>query len=163
VAETAVQSGLSPVYVVVGAAADQVEAVLDGLDVEIVHNPDWAEGQSTSLIAGVNSLETETQAVVMMLVDQPQIPHALVETLVEAHANMFSPIVATMVDHHRGNPVLFDRATFKHLAAIEGDAGGRQIFSKFRVHYVPWLDSRIALDVDTWEDYQQLKDAWGNH
>jgi molybdenum cofactor cytidylyltransferase len=162
VAETALQSELSPVVVLTGAAADQVEAALDGLDVEIVFNPDWKEGQSTSLKAGINALPPETQAVVTMLVDQPQIPHSLVDTLVETHANLFAPIVATMVEHRRGNPVLFDRITFENLVEVEGDAGGRKIFSRFRVHYVPWLDARIGLDVDTVEDYHRLLDAWNN-
>jgi molybdenum cofactor cytidylyltransferase len=162
VAETALQSELSPVVVVTGAYAEEVEQALEGLDVQIVRNPLWAEGQSTSMIAGLNQLPPETQAVVMMLADQPQIPHSLVDTLVENHAAHFSPIVATMVDHRRGNPVLFDRRTFPALFEVTGDAGGRKIFSKFRVQYVPWLDSRIALDVDSMEDYHNLLDQWQN-
>jgi molybdenum cofactor cytidylyltransferase len=160
VAQTALSSGLHPVYVVVGAHAEKVEAALDGLDIEIVKNMQWAEGQSTSVRAGIQHLSPETQAVVMMLVDQPHIPPPLIEALVEAHASMVSPIVATMVEHRRGNPVLFDRITFDDLVAIEGDVGGRKIFSRYKIHYVPWLDARIGLDVDTMEDYQRLLDAW---
>jgi molybdenum cofactor cytidylyltransferase len=66
--------------------------------------------------------------------------------------------VAPLVDNRRGNPVLFDRQTFPALAALEGDAGGRKVFSKFPVIYVPWLDARAGLDVDTIEDYQRLLD-----
>lgn len=160
VAQTALSSGLHPVYVVVGAHAQQVKAVLDGLDVEIIENLQWQAGQSTSLKAGIANLSAETQAVVMMLVDQPQIPPSLIEALVAAHASMVSPIVATMVDHRRGNPVLFDRITFNDLTEIEGDVGGRKIFSRYKIHYVPWLDARIGLDVDTMEDYQGLLEAW---
>jgi molybdenum cofactor cytidylyltransferase len=96
----------------------------------------------------------------MLLVDQPHIPHALISALVEAHAENFAPIVAPLVDQRRGNPVLFDRAAFDHLVKIEGDIGGRAIFSHFRVLYVPWIDPRTGLDVDTEEDYQRLLDAW---
>jgi molybdenum cofactor cytidylyltransferase len=160
VAQTALSSGLHPVYVVLGAHSQQVEEALVGLEVEIIRNLQWAEGQSTSIKTGIKSLSPETQAVVMMLVDQPHIPPPLIEALVEAHASMVSPIVATMVEHRRGNPVLFDRITFDDLAALEGDVGGRKIFSRYRIHYVPWLDERIGLDVDTLEDYQRLLDAW---
>lgn len=161
VAQTALSSGLYPVYVVLGAHAEQVEEALSGLDIEIVKNIKWAEGQSTSVRAGIQHLSPETQAAVMMLVDQPHIPPPLIEALVEAHASMVSPIVATMVEHRRGNPVLFDRITFDDLVALEGDVGGRKIFSRYKIHYVPWLDARIGLDVDTIEDYQRLLDAWG--
>lgn len=160
VAETALLSALSPVYVVVGAYSDQVVAALEGLDVVIIHNSDWAKGQSTSVKVGVESLSSKIQAVVIMLVDQPQIPHSLIETLVEAHASQIAPVVATMVEHRRGNPVLFDRATFADLVDIEGDVGGRKIFSRHRIHYVPWLDDRIGMDVDTLEDYNRLLEAW---
>jgi molybdenum cofactor cytidylyltransferase len=160
VAENALSSGLDPVYVVVGAHAQQVEDALKGLDVEIIRNSQWEEGQSASVKAGIKGLAAETQAVVMMLVDQPHIPPPLIEALVEAHASMVSPIVATMVEHRRGNPVLFDRITFDDLLDIEGDVGGRKIFSRYRIHYVPWLDARIGLDVDSMEDYQRLLDVW---
>jgi molybdenum cofactor cytidylyltransferase len=162
VAKTALRSGLSPVVVVSGAYADGVERALDGLPVEIVNNPRWEEGQSSSMKTGLRVLPPETQAVVMMLVDQPQIPAPLVGSLVEAHAKHLYPIIATMVDQRRGNPVLFDRVTFSDLKKVEGDFGGRKIFSRFQVHYVPWIDPRIGLDVDSMEDYHHLLENWEN-
>ncbi|MEN8241569.1 MAG: molybdenum cofactor cytidylyltransferase, partial [Chloroflexota bacterium] len=65
-----------------------------------------------------------------------------------------------MIDHRRGNPVLFDRETFRDLTSISGDIGGRKIFSRYPVHFLPWLDPRMGLDVDSQEDYQRLIDAW---
>jgi molybdenum cofactor cytidylyltransferase len=160
VAQTALMAGLSPVFVVVGAFADQVETALEGLDVVIVPNSQWEEGQSTSLKAGIDRLSPKIQAAVLLLADQPQIPPPLIEALIEEHAVKNVPIVAPMIDNHRANPVLFDRLTFADLSSISGDTGGRKIFSHFRVHYVPWLDPRVGMDVDTPDDYQQLLDAW---
>ena len=56
----------------------------------------------------------------------------------------------------RANPVLFDRVTFPDLLTLEGDVGGRAIFSKYQVEYLPWHDDRLLLDVDKPEDYQRL-------
>ena len=75
--------------------------------------------------------------------------------LVLAAEGLF-PIVAPMVIDQRANPVLFDRSTFEDLASIEGDAGGRAIFHKHRVEYLPWHDDRLLLDVDTPEMYKRL-------
>jgi CTP:molybdopterin cytidylyltransferase MocA len=61
-----------------------------------------------------------------------------------------------MVIDQRANPVLFDISTFKDLSSIEGDVGGRAIFHKYRVEYLPWHDDRLLLDVDTPEMYQRL-------
>ena len=161
VAETALAAKLRPVLVVTGAYHDKVSAALEGLPLEIVHNPDWEQGQSTSVGAAVRALTKpgeESAAALFLLVDQPQIPVTLIRAVLDTYAKSLSPIVAPLVDSRRGNPVLFDRRTFPSLAAVEGDAGGRKVFSKFPVIYVPWLDARAGLDVDTIEDYQRLLD-----
>ena len=56
----------------------------------------------------------------------------------------------------RANPVLFDRVTFPDLLELEGDVGGRAVFSKHRVEFMPWHDDRLLLDVDTEEDYRRI-------
>lgn len=159
VVQTVLDSGLYPVMVITGAFQDQVENELKGLPVEVVFNPEWAEGQSSSVRKAVESLSAEAVDVygaVFFLVDQPQIPVALVQSLLEAYSVSLNPIVAPMVNDRRGNPVLFDQTAFAELRQLRGDAGGRQVFSRFRVQYVPWLDDHVGLDVDTFEDYQRL-------
>ncbi len=55
VAKTALEAGCSPVIVVTGANAEQVESAVKDLDVIIVHNMDWKEGQASSIRAGLGS------------------------------------------------------------------------------------------------------------
>ncbi len=59
-------------------------------------------------------------------------------------------------DGRRANPVLFDAATFPDLLSLNGDIGGRAVFSKYRATWVPWHDPAILIDVDSPEDYQKL-------
>jgi molybdenum cofactor cytidylyltransferase len=61
-----------------------------------------------------------------------------------------------MVDGKRANPVLFDRSTFADLRSISGDVGGRALFSKYPVEWLPWNDTLLLMDVDTPADYQNL-------
>jgi len=91
------------------------------------------------------------------LADQPHIPIELVKALGEQHAQTLAPVVAPLIDGRRGNPVLFDRVTFDDLLALSGDVGGRAVFAKHGVTYVPWHEASLLLDVDTPEDYQRLK------
>jgi molybdenum cofactor cytidylyltransferase len=93
---------------------------------------------------------------IFLLADQPQITASVIRALVEKHAEGLYPIVAPMVIDRRANPVLFDRATFSDLTMLEGDVGGRAIFHKHRVEYLPWHDDSLLLDVDTPEHYQRL-------
>lgn len=96
-----------------------------------------------------------------LLVDQPQIPVTLMRALMEKHRKTLAPIVAPLIDDDRGNPVLFDCRTFSAFDDVEGDVGGRSIFSRFQVTWIPWHDSRMRLDIDTQADYLQLKEAMG--
>ncbi len=77
-------------------------------------------------------------------------------SLVETHARQLSPIVAPLIDNQRGNPVLFDRNTFADFFVLEGDVGGRRLFSHHPVTWLDWYDRSQLLDVDTEEDYQRL-------
>jgi molybdenum cofactor cytidylyltransferase len=155
-ARAALEAELAPVIAVVGAQADAVRAALAGALVEVVHNPDWAEGQSTSVRAGLQALPPDTAAAIFLLADQPQISRELLRALVEHYLQTRPPIVAPMIDGRRGNPVLFDRVTFPDLMSLQGDAGGRQVFARYPAAYVPWLDASLLLDVDTREDYARL-------
>lgn len=156
VARTALQAGLSPVVIVAGETADQVTQAVSALPVRVVFNPSWQSGQSASIHLGIKALPTATGAAIFLLVDQPQIPAALLRALVEEHAAGLPPVLAPLADGQRANPVVFDRVTFPDLLKITGDQGGRAIFKIFSPAYLPWHDERILLDVDTPEDYQRL-------
>jgi molybdenum cofactor cytidylyltransferase len=152
----ALEAGLRPVIVVGGAYSNDIWSALADLHVKIVRNPDWHHGQATSVRAGVRALPPETGAVIFLLADQPQIPTRLLTLLVEKHAETLASIVTPWVDGRRANPVLFDKDLFPDLLELEGDAGGRQLFSKYAVTRVFWEDSNILLDVDTPDDYRRL-------
>ena len=160
VAKTALQSGLSPVIVTIGANGEQVEAALYDLNVIIIRNEHWKSGQASSIRAGIESLMTpsspNTGGALFLLADQPQVTTSILRALLQKHAEELYPIVAPMVMDRRANPVLFDRATFPDLLTLEGDVGGRAIFHKHHVEYLPWHDDRLLLDVDTPEMYQRL-------
>jgi molybdenum cofactor cytidylyltransferase len=176
-AEVALSAGLSPVVVVTGANAEQIIPAINDLPLQIVHNPDWQSGQGSSIRAGLNALfssgyqdsfqkSKEFQpgpegigAAIFLLSDQPQVTPSVLRSLGEEHARTLLPILAPMVSGQRANPVLFDRVTFPDLMALTGDTGGRSLFSKYPVRYIPWHDESLLLDVDTPEDYRKLVDG----
>ena len=157
VAQTALNAGLSPVIVVIGANSEEVEAKIKDLPVIIVRNENWQSGQASSIRTGVKTLPEEMGSAIFLLADQPQITADVIRALMEHHATELYPIIAPLVlMEQRANPVLFDRITFPDLLKLEGDVGGRAIFPKYPVEYLPWHDDRLLLDVDKPEDYQRL-------
>jgi molybdenum cofactor cytidylyltransferase len=165
VARTALTAGLSPVIVVLGAYAEQIQASLEGLPVECILNHAWENGQSTSIRVGLESLPERSRAAVFLLADQPQVPPELIRALVETHAAELPAITAPIVGGRRANPVLFDRMTFPDLLKLKGDIGGRALFTEgsgYTPAWVPWDDLRLLLDVDTPEDYRSLLDWQDN-
>jgi molybdenum cofactor cytidylyltransferase len=162
VARTALGAGLSPIVVVTGANAVAVEAAIKDLPVLVARNEDWQSGQASSIRAGLQALlrpdvEKTVGSAVFLLADQPHMTDEVIRTLIEHHTTGLYPIVAPLVMmEQRANPVLFDRVTFPDLMKLEGDIGGRAIFSKYPVEYLPWHDDRLLLDVDKPEDYDRL-------
>lgn len=156
VVEKANWAGMSPVQVVVGAVVEPIKAVLAGLPVNFVYNPDWEGGQSSSLRLGVQTLPLRTGAAVFMLADQPQIPVTLLGKLIELHRQTFGPIIVPRVNGQRGNPVLFDQSLFSELQTIQGDQGGRAVFDCYPIQWLDWYDDRVLLDIDTPQDYDHL-------
>ena len=167
VAKLALEVGLSPVTVVTGAHATRVGAAVENLPVTVAYNNAWQSGQASSMKEGLSAiyssptphkLETKSGGAIFLLADQPHVTPTILHALMDEHATTLAPIIAPMVLDQRANPVLFDRVTFKDLMQLEGDIGGRGIFSNYKVHYLPWHDDALLLDVDTPEHYQRLKD-----
>lgn len=174
VAKTALAAGLSPVVVVTGAYAEQVEAAVRDLPVLIARNAQWREGQAAAVRTGLSPLpgpipnaagerriwDREIGGAIFLLVDQPQVTSHVLDTLKSRHAEGLFPIVAPLAADRRANPVLFDRVTFPELMKLEGDVGGRAVMRQFPVEYVPWHDESLLFDVDDEDDYRKLM-LWG--
>ncbi len=154
--EKALSAGCNPVLVVTGAEEERVASALAGYAVDLVQNPHWAEGQSTSVQAGLAHLPEGTGAAIFILVDQPFVDTSLIRAVMEVHASTGAPIVAPLIDEQRGNPVLFDRSTFPAFLDIKGDIGGRALFSKYPVTWVPWHNARALKDIDTEADFSEI-------
>ncbi|MBS7540712.1 NTP transferase domain-containing protein [Ancylobacter lacus] len=150
--EAALASRARPVLVVTGHEPERVREALAGLDVSFVHNPDHAEGMSTSLRAGIAAVPAEADAAVVLLGDMPRVTGGLIDRLVEALAPAAGRLVAVPVRQgRRGNPVAWARRLFPELAALTGDVGARHLIAAHAeaVADVAVEDDDAFVDVDT--------------
>jgi molybdenum cofactor cytidylyltransferase len=162
VVKEALASRARPVIVVVGHERAKVENALAGLPVEVVYNPDFAQGLGTSVRAGIAAVPAEADGAIVCLGDMPQVDAALIDRLIAA----FDPdrgalIVMPTVEGKRGNPVLWSRRFFPDLMAIEGDVGARHFIGRYNeaVADVPLEGSAALVDVDTPEALVGVKAA----
>jgi molybdenum cofactor cytidylyltransferase len=132
-AEEALASRAKPVIVVTGHQREQVETALAGLPVQLVHNPDFADGLGTSVKAGIAAVPTDVDGAIVCLGDQGAL------------------VVMPTFEGKRGNPVLWSRRFFPDLMAIEGDVGARYLIGRYSeaVVEVPLEGKAALVDVDT--------------
>jgi molybdenum cofactor cytidylyltransferase len=127
----AAAAGLAPILVVTGHEAPAVQAALAGQPATFIHAPDYADGLSASLRAGLAALAPEVAGVLVCLGDMPLVEPATLRRLVAA----FDPtegraIIVPTHDGQRGNPILWPRALFAELSRLTGDTGGRQLLAR---------------------------------
>jgi molybdenum cofactor cytidylyltransferase len=163
VVEQALAARLDEIVLVTGNAREQVEQAVSGLPVRLEHNPRYAEGQSTSLRAGVAALGPQCSAAIVLLGDQPFVSAAILRALIDAWQGGGACIVAPSYRGQRGNPVLFERALFPELQQISGDQGARELLQRRRadVRLVEIDDDRPLIDIDTPEDYARASQDSG--
>ena len=158
--EETLASRARPVIVVTGHQRERVEAVLSGLPVTFVHNPDFADGLSTSLKTGIAAVPADVGGAVVCLGDMPQVEASLIDRLITA----FDPehgahVVVPTIDGKRGNPVVWSRRFFFDLGALEGDVGARHLIASYpeAVVEVPVADTAAFVDIDTPEALSTVK------
>jgi CTP:molybdopterin cytidylyltransferase MocA len=150
--------GTSPVYVVLGAGADEVLATADLSAATIVRNAAWPTGMGSSLRTGLAALPAEAEAVVVALVDQPGVRPEAVRRLVAAYREGAVAAVATYRGAMR-NPVLLGRAVWDGVAReATGEMGARAFL---RAHLelvtkVPCDDVGTPHDLDTEADLERM-------
>jgi molybdenum cofactor cytidylyltransferase len=163
-AEVAIASVCRPILFVLGAYASQLQGEIDDLPVRSVTNERWADGMGSSIQVGVRALKTydradNTEALVLMLCDQPYVRAAVINDLVTAYHANDKGIIASEYGGTLGVPALFGREYFAELATMSGAAGAKHLIAAhaFDVISVPF--PKGISDIDTQEDYRQLQHA----
>lgn len=158
VIQTARQSRLDEICVVLGFEADRIRDSLDLTDIHLIKNSDWNKGQSFSVAAGLKVLPPEIDGALFLLGDQPLVTIRTINSLVSTFQTTGHWIVAPCYKGQQGNPVLVAAPLFHRLTYPAGDAGARVLFGEFRhrMHRLAVDDPGILRDVDTPEDYAAI-------
>jgi molybdenum cofactor cytidylyltransferase/nicotine blue oxidoreductase len=135
--------GCGPIGVVVGAAAEDVTALLVDEDVTIVPSPDWESGMSASLRSGLSwAAETPAEAVVVHLVDMPDVGADVVRRVLAAGVGSGDAVLSRAgYDGRAGHPILMGRTHWEAAAAAAtGDRGAGSYLKRAGCPLIPCED-----------------------
>jgi len=164
VAETALASRLRNVIVVLGHAAAHVRQALKPVAetprLKIVLNPEYEEGQASSIRRGLRALDKGAEAAMFLTCDQPLLTPLLIDALIESFAKHRPLICYPAHSLMRGSPTIFAAELFPELMKLTGDVGGRVLIEKYRarVHEHKIASAMPLADIDTEEDLERLSE-----
>lgn len=162
VVQTLREADVSRVAAVLGHHAEEVQRGVKLEDMEVVINPEYHRGQTSSLQAGLRALESaDLEAVVLCLVDHPLISADTVRALVASFRRSGAPVVIPTFQNQRGHPVLIGRALFEELRGLSSDEGANTIIRKHHdaAKFVEVSDEGILIDVDNPDVYRRWREA----
>ena len=157
---TARACAVDQLLVAVGGEADEVRARVNLGGVDVVVNPGFSAGCSSSIAVAMDALDPEATVLVLLLGDQPGVEPATVRALLDGRGD--APIAVCRYDDGRGHPFAFGRAVFDDLRGLHGDKAVWRLLEQHaaRVTEVP-VRGPVPPDVDTWEDYRAVVAAAG--
>jgi molybdenum cofactor cytidylyltransferase len=158
----ALGSNLDHVVLVLGCEHERIRRCLGSSTAhpkcEILVNPDYSSGQSTSLQAGLLRIRHDFPSTMFLLGDQPLVDAALINLLLQRYAVSEKPICVPAHRGTRGNPTLFASRFYPEILKLAGDKGARDIIAAHpdQVLAVKIPDPRVFLDIDRREDIEKI-------
>ena len=152
-------AGIDPIIIVLGANRELIKIQLDTPEVFIAENKNWESGISSSIrrgIAALIKLSPVSDAVILMVCDQPFVSPSLLNELLRKQKETGRAIIASSYDNTLGTPALFHQKLFPELSSLRGDTGAKILLKKYEdlSGSVPFL--RGGIDIDTGEDYRNF-------
>lgn len=156
VVEAAKESMLDEIILVY--QKEHIRDIAQGYGIKAVFNSSPEKGQSESMKLGIKASNLNTNAYMFIVGDQPLLNSKTIDKLIDAFNKNNDEILVPIYSGEKGSPTIFSSTLKGKLLEIEGDKGGRKIIEDMpnKAGYVNIEDFRVGLDIDTWEEYQQL-------
>ncbi|MDP6258726.1 MAG: molybdopterin-binding/glycosyltransferase family 2 protein [Rhodospirillales bacterium] len=160
VAKQITASQAEGLMVVTGHEKDQVELALKNYATGFVHNPDFADGLSTSLKTGLRALPDNIDGAIVCLGDMPLVKAEHIDQLIRA----FDPVEGRSIcvpvhGRKRGNPVVWSKRFITEILSVTGDIGARHLLEEHadQVIEVAIEQDGVLFDIDTPDRLVELK------
>ena len=126
--------------IVLGAQAGEIRSRLPLDATWILENPNWQQGQLSSIQAVIRSLPGETEGLILCPVDHPLISGFLVAQLIQEFDSTEKQIVLPTYKGKRGHPAIFRVSLYGELLAASPEVGAREVV---------WAHPKDVTEVET--------------
>lgn len=153
---------LAAVVVVLGYRAADITAVIQHFPVQILYNPDYQQGMTTSVQVALRDITPLPDAYLLTLVDQPQLRPELIQQLVFAFAHTGKGMVIPTHHGKRGHPIILARRYRQEVLAL-GPRQGLNVVTRGHPDdtlEIPVDSDDILRDMDYQEDYEAELQRW---
>ena len=155
--------GASEVVVVLGNEKDLLAPYVERADARYAVNPEYRLGKTTSIKAGLRSIDPSAAAILLLGVDQPRTAD-IISRVIEAHLRSSALITSPRFDGHGGHPLIFAGSLKGELERISEEKQGiREVFRSHRreVNEIEFDDPMVRLDINTPQEYEEAKERYG--
>ncbi|MBG0789889.1 MAG: NTP transferase domain-containing protein [Desulfovibrionaceae bacterium] len=155
-------AGVERIIVVTGNRGDEVAGAAREAGAQAVHNPDFARGMYSSILAGARALPVDAEGFFVLPADIPLVRRETVLRLMHSFGLERPAIVYPRFRDERGHPPLIGRELLPDILAHDGEGGLRAVLERHQrdAHDLDVADSAILRDIDGPEDYEAaLADA----
>ena len=148
-------SRIHKVMVVLGSDSDEITRTIGQRPVEICINHQPEKGMLSSVMCGFKAIPEEANVALVYLGDQPNIPPAITNMILEAYNEDLYGIVIPVHNHRRGHPLLVDLKYRRDIYKLDLEKGLRSLMHLFPedVLEVEVNEPGILVDIDTRQDY----------
>lgn len=147
------------IQLVTGYYHDLIQAQISTDKVDIIQNPNYKLGMSSSIQVGLTAMIKtcpDLDFLVIVVSDQPFLNKSILLRLLTKQQQTAKGIIASSYNGIKGTPVLLSSAYFSHLYNLTGDKGARVILQQFPDDIATIEFENGALDIDTPEEYELL-------
>jgi len=155
VVSSASHSLLNKVHVVLGSGADSLQSLLQNYNVETIINTKYENGMLSSVQCGLNALPSDTDAVMVILGDQPMIETFVLDKVIEAYRHTKKEIIIASHEKKRGHPILIGAKYIQEIIGFSFEKSLRDLLQKYPedIEEVELNRPEILRDIDTEKDY----------
>ena len=153
-------TSLDEVIVVLGRAAEEVRHRVHFGAARVVENPIFGEGCSSSYRAGIGAISSESEAIMIILGDQPGITPEIINHLAESWRAGNAPIALCSYARRRGHPMIFGKSLFPQLMDLHGDkAAWKLVDANAALVQEVQFDLPYPDNINTLEDFERFATA----
>ena len=158
VLNTLAQSGVEEIIVVTGGDRVAVEEELLSCPIKVraLYNENFRNGEMTdSIRIGISGLTQKSDASLIVLGDQPQVPLTIIRQLIAEYQRAGNALIVPSYKMRRGHPWVVDRSLWEDLKILSSAFTMRDFLNKHKdkIHYLVVDTPEILADLDTPEDY----------